>query len=248
MSTPFPPLPYEPSYRRVAAAIAARIHDRSLKEGEPLPPETALAGQFAVNRSTIREALRELESDGLLERRRGTKRMVVTRPGPGHVAGRVSHALALQDVTVREVWETLTIVEPPLAELAARSRTGAGLEGVRVAAEAFAAAGSDTVRDVDAVGAFFRAVAHAGGNRILPLAQEPLLLLLQSALRVMIDRVPQARARIATAQRRIVAAIEAQDAETARTWMLKHVRDFRRGFEVAGIDLDTPVPHPAEAQ
>ncbi|MFO0447090.1 MAG: FadR/GntR family transcriptional regulator [Pseudomonadota bacterium] len=248
MSTPFPPLAYEPSYRRVAAARAGRIHARPRICGEPQPPDPEHARQVAVTRSTIREALRELESEGLVERRRGTKRMVVTRPGAGHVAGRVGHALALQDVTIREVWETLTIVEPPLAELAARARQAPGLEAVRAAVDAFEASGADTARAVDEVGAFFRAVASAGGNRVLRLAQEPLLLLLQSALRVMIDRVPQARARIASAQRRILAALEARDAETARTWMLKHVRDFRRGFEVAGIDLDTRVPHPGEAQ
>jgi DNA-binding GntR family transcriptional regulator len=61
----------------------------------------------------------------------------------------------------------------------------------------------------------------------------------------MIDRVPQARSRIHSAQRRLLASIEARDADAASTWMTKHVRDFRRGFEVAGIDLDTPVPPPA---
>ena len=78
--TTFAPLPFEPGYRRVATAIATRILDRTLREGHSLPPEAELADQFAVNRSTIREALRELESAELVTRRRGTKRMVVTRP------------------------------------------------------------------------------------------------------------------------------------------------------------------------
>ena len=33
MSSDFAPLPFEPGYRRVAAAIASRIHNRSLREG-----------------------------------------------------------------------------------------------------------------------------------------------------------------------------------------------------------------------
>ena len=74
--------------------------------------------------------------------------------------------------------------------------------------------------------------------------QEPLLLLLEAALRVVIDQAPPARTRIGAAQARILAAIEAQDAATARLWMEKHVRDFRRGFELCRIDLDTPVPPP----
>ncbi|MBS0395029.1 MAG: FCD domain-containing protein, partial [Proteobacteria bacterium] len=97
---------------------------------------------------------------------------------------------------------------------------------------------------VAGVAAFFRAVAAASGNRVLPLTQEPLLLLLGAALEVIIDRAPPARARILAAQQRVLAAIEAGDPETARSWMAKHVRDFRRGFEISGVDLDTPVPVP----
>jgi len=53
----------------VAAAIGARVLSRALREGERLPSETELARQFGVNRSTVREALRELESRGLVQRR-----------------------------------------------------------------------------------------------------------------------------------------------------------------------------------
>ena len=81
----------------------------------------------------------------------------------------------------------------------------------------------------------------ASGNRVLPLTQEPLLMLLAAALEVIIDRAPPARARIAAAQRHVLEAIEAGDAETARSWMAKHIRDFRRGYEYCGIDLANPV-------
>jgi DNA-binding GntR family transcriptional regulator len=51
----------------------------------------------------------------------------------------------------------------------------------------------------------------------------------------MVDRVPQARSRIIAAQQKIIAALQSRDAEEARKWMAKHVRDFKRGYEVAGI-------------
>jgi GntR family transcriptional repressor for pyruvate dehydrogenase complex len=57
----------------------------------------------------------------------------------------------------------------------------------------------------------------------------------------MIDSVPQARTRIADAQRRIIASLREKNAEEARRWMSKHVRDFKRGYEVAGISPDTPI-------
>lgn len=228
----FEPIRAEPTYRRVAQALGERIVARTLRHGEPLPTETELAAQLGVHRSTLREALRELESNGLLERRKGSKRLVVARPATSAVARGVSRALALQDVTVAEVCEALVVVMPPLAEAAARHRSDAQLAAVDAAAARFA-------RDstVEAVGEFFRALAAASGNRALALMQEPLLQLLESSLRLMIDRSPNARTRIEGAQRRLCAALHAQDATGCAEWMGKHVRDFRRGFELAGIDL-----------
>jgi len=71
---------YAPAYLRVSEAIRDRILRRDLKEGQALPTEAELARQFEVNRSTVREALRKLESSGLLGRRAGGKRLYVTRP------------------------------------------------------------------------------------------------------------------------------------------------------------------------
>jgi GntR family transcriptional repressor for pyruvate dehydrogenase complex len=230
-----------PGYRKVAAAITERILSRELREGERLPPETELARQFGVNRSTVREALRELESGGLLERRPGSKLMTVSRPRHRAVAKDVSRALALHDVTFFEVWEALTQLEPPIAEIAARNRTPADLDGITAACAQFAEGNADTEKAVHHAADFFRAIGRATHNQVLALAQEPLLGLLEPSLRVMIDKVPQARLRIAAAQRRILEATAKRDAEAARGWMAKHIRDFRKGYELADIALDCRV-------
>lgn len=231
----------EPAYRKVAAAIEERIVSRSLREGERLPPETELARQFGVNRSTVREALRELESGGLVMRRPGSKLMSVSRPQHNIIAEGVSRALVMHDVTFIEVWSALTILEPPIAEAAARVHTVDDLARIIEATKGFAALNADTGRAVHHAAEFFRRVGKATHNLVLGLAQEPLLQLLEPSLRVMIDKVPQARSRIATAQKRIVEALQVRDADGARTWMAKHIRDFRKGYEIADIDLDLRV-------
>jgi GntR family transcriptional repressor for pyruvate dehydrogenase complex len=241
VSVEFAPLLNEPAYRKVAAAIGERILSRALREGERLPPEIELARQFGVNRGTVREALRELESRGLLERRPGSKLMCVSRPHHAAVAQGVSEALLLHDVTVRNVWEALTILEPPIAQAAARARTEEDLACVEAAAQAFAAAREDTEQAVQCSAEMFRCLARATHNPVLGLAQEPLLQLLEPSLRVMIDKVPQARSRITTAHRRLLEALEARDEDGAHEWMARHIRDFRKGYEVAGIDLGLQV-------
>jgi GntR family transcriptional regulator, transcriptional repressor for pyruvate dehydrogenase complex len=237
VSVEFAQIQIEPAYRKVAAAIGERILGRRLREGERLPSETELARQFGVNRSTVREALRELESRGLVQRRAGSKLMSVSRPQHASVAEGISQALLLHDVTVHDVWEALTILEPPIAVAAARARTDEDLGALTRAAAALSSEGADTGAAVQRTAEVFRCIGRATHNPVLGLAQEPLLQLLEPSLVIMIDKVPQARSRIVSAQQHLVRALEARDLKEAETWMARHIRDFKKGYELAGIDL-----------
>jgi GntR family transcriptional regulator, transcriptional repressor for pyruvate dehydrogenase complex len=228
----FVPLDDRPAYRQIANLIEQRIVGRSLRAGDALPSETDLARQFGVNRSTIREAIRELEIHGLLGRGRGEKRLRVTHPEPGYISSGVSRALALNDVTFDELWEAMMALEPAAAEYAASRRTAPQLKELMSAATRFKREITDTEAAVGAVVDFFTAVAAASGNQVLALSQAPLNLLLAPALTRMIDRVPQARTRIQVAQGKIADAIKQKKSELARTWMEKHIRDFKRGHEL----------------
>ncbi len=231
----------EPAYRKVAAALLDRITTRSIASGERLPPEMELARQFGVHRSTVREALRELESSGMLKRERGSKLMMVTRPARGAVAAGVSRALALHEVTYHDVWEALSALEPPIAAAAARPRKPRDLTRLDGIAQRIAGEPLDTRAAVEQTGEFFRAVGEATHNGVFMLAHEPLVQLLVPSLGAMIDQVPQARGRITTAQKKLAALIRAGDGAEAAEWMAKHIRDFRRGFELAKIALDKRV-------
>ena len=236
MNLQFEPIVAQPTYRRVATALADHIVAGRLRAGDHLPPELELARQFGVNRSTVREALRELDSAGLLGRRQGSKRMVVIHPDPAQVGAGVRRALMLHEVTFVDVWEALMILEPPLAALAATRRSASALKGLKLTLSNLRA-DEDSAASVVHVGDFFRALGAAAGNPALLLAHEPLIQLLEPSLAAMIDEVPQARTRIITAQRRLCEAIEARDGDAAQGWMTRHIRDFKRGYELAGIDL-----------
>ena len=240
----FAPLSRAPAYTQVASAIERKIMARELIVGELLPPETEIARQFGVHRSTVREALRRLESAGLLSRRPGSKRMVITRPDSADVASGLSRALLLNDVSFHDVWEALQLVEPEIAALAARRRSDQALEHLRRLQLEFANSPAGDPGAVRLVGRFFATLALAADNPALALAAQPLVQLLEPSLAQMIDRVTQARGRIRDAQARIVAAIECQAADEARQWMQRHVQDFRRGLELAGIGMQRTVDQP----
>ncbi len=140
-----------------------------------------------------------------------------------------------------DVWEALQAVQPGIAQAAAQRRSPQALERLAAAARRFASRRGDRDFAVEDVADFFNALGEASDNPVFVLLNEPLLRLLKPSLSIIIDRVPQARGRIESAQEHIVNAVAAQDGETAAAWMTRHVRDFRRGYEVAGIPLSTEV-------
>jgi GntR family transcriptional regulator, transcriptional repressor for pyruvate dehydrogenase complex len=164
----------------------------------------------------------------------------VTRPEPDKISSGVSRALALHDVTFLDLWETMMALEPAAAELAAQRRTEDDLAALSAAAAAFKTHSSNTPAAVAAVVEFFAAVAVASGNPVLSMSQAPLNELLAPILTRMIDAV--SRTRIVIAQSAILEAITRRRREEARAWMEKHIRDFKRGYEVAGIPLGYSVP------
>ena len=73
------------SSRPLAEQVAQRIKDyileEKLKSGDKLPTETALAREMGVARSTVREAIKRLESQNILTVRHGAGSFVTDQPG-----------------------------------------------------------------------------------------------------------------------------------------------------------------------
>lgn len=61
-----------PTYLRIKNAITANIHAGIWASGSAIPAEMTLAEQFGVSRMTVNRALKELESERVLERRQGS--------------------------------------------------------------------------------------------------------------------------------------------------------------------------------
>jgi len=68
-----------PLYARVEAVLAENIADKTLPPGSQLPTEDELIQRFAVSRTTVRKAIQNLASRGLIEIQRG-RGTFVTQP------------------------------------------------------------------------------------------------------------------------------------------------------------------------
>lgn len=73
--------PVKPMHQRVASALRERISSGAYRENAMLPPELILSSEFNVSRHTMREALKALVLEGLIERRAGRGTVVSARSG-----------------------------------------------------------------------------------------------------------------------------------------------------------------------
>jgi DNA-binding FadR family transcriptional regulator len=234
------PLRVKHAYEQVSSEIEAQILNGSLKPGDRLPGEIEMAGMFNVNRSTVREGIRRLESEGFV-RRISPRKMIVSIPHMAELSSRQTRALSMLDVTFDELWNVAIATEPLAAELAARHADAEDIADLnRIQRELIAAEGQgDASVEIDT--AFHSRVAAASKNRVLQLAREPIGFLLYSGIDVLIPKLPQAMSRQVVAHHHIIEAICARDAETARDWMARHIDDFKRGYIHAGLPLDKPI-------
>ena len=107
----------------VARQIRSAILKGELSENDLLPAEPYLLTAFKVSRPTLREALRLLESEGLVTVLRGARGGArIKQPTAMSVARSAGFALQAQGGTLFEVYEARRVIEPPAARLAAENQ------------------------------------------------------------------------------------------------------------------------------
>jgi GntR family transcriptional regulator, transcriptional repressor for pyruvate dehydrogenase complex len=100
----------------------ALIRQGALKHGDRLPSERDLAEQFQVSRSSVREAIRSLELQGLVVSRRGSGTFINTDDLDSVVA-LVAATLNTGEDRLGDIFEMRHLLEPAIAALAAQRAT-----------------------------------------------------------------------------------------------------------------------------
>ena len=99
------------------------LKEHIYKYGEKLPNENELSAKLGISRTTLREAIRILASDGLLEVRRGLGTFVA-QPLNQYAEGSIDfQEFSKLKITLRDLYETRMIFEPEAAALASRRAT-----------------------------------------------------------------------------------------------------------------------------
>ncbi|MEU6130802.1 FadR/GntR family transcriptional regulator [Saccharopolyspora sp. NPDC047091] len=128
--------PVQAAYRQVAEQLRDQIVSGALPSGSRLPSETELGSMFGVSRSTVREALRQLASQHLIDTTRGvTGGSFVAAPDAGLIADNLGGSLGLlvnsRGMTVDNLIEARLLLEPNAARLAAERADEDGLAELR---------------------------------------------------------------------------------------------------------------------
>jgi GntR family transcriptional repressor for pyruvate dehydrogenase complex len=208
-------------YEEIVRQIRTLISEGKLKSGDRLPPERELAERFKVSRPSVREALRTLESMGLIEIRLG-EGTFVREISVDSLIEPLALVMLTQREAVEELFEARRLLEPAIAGLAARRSTEEEIHEMERILEEQAREVATGRTGLTQDAAFHAAIASSAHNRAITRIVYALIdLLTQSREEAL--QVPGRAARSHQDHRRIMEAIRQRDATSAQRAMLDHL-------------------------
>ncbi|AJE87301.1 GntR domain-containing protein [Streptomyces albus] len=211
----------------LAGELRERILTGEFAEGAALPPERELVVQTQMSRTTVREALRILEVQGLIRIKTGRSGgAFVQRPGEESIASSVSLLIRGRQIRLSSLLETREAIEPYCARLAAMNRTADDLAVLEAANEAIADEDGTLPAFLQANVDWHVAVATASHNELLTGFMAALSRAIYAATEN--ERFVDAEVRrvAVRAHRSITEAIRAQDPKAAVRRMTRHVHGY----------------------
>ena len=208
-------------YEEIVRQVKQLIADGKLKSGDQLPPERDLAEKFMVSRTSVREALRALQSRGLVE----------IRAGEGAFVRDISVETLIEPLAlvilphreaVGELFEARRLLEPAIAALAARRATREELGEMERILEDQAKEVSQGRTGVAQDTALHAAIANSAHNRAITRIVSALMDLLSQSREESLH-TPGRPTRSHEDHRRILEAIKHRDEVAAHRAMLDHL-------------------------
>jgi GntR family transcriptional repressor for pyruvate dehydrogenase complex len=226
-SIQFPPLRVPKASDVLANELRERILTGELAEGIGLPAERDLVVQTRMSRTTVREALRILEVQGLVTIRTGrTGGAFVRQPGVEAMASTVNLLIRGRGIRLAALLETREAIEPFCAQLAAQNRTAEELAVLEAAIRASADDSDDLAHFIEHYVAWHLAVARASHNELLFGVMSALSRAIYEATDEAKLSGAEIRSSTVRAHESITAAIRDQNGPAALRRMTRHVHSY----------------------
>jgi GntR family transcriptional regulator, transcriptional repressor for pyruvate dehydrogenase complex len=218
----------------IARDLASYIVDQELPEGTALPPEREMIESFGIGRNTLREALRILETRGVITIRSGPGGgPVVRRPRPSDLGEALTLILQFESATFREVMDARAWLEPIVTASAAAIIGKPAIAALREVNESMGEAPDDLDSFSRQNRRFHSLIAENCGNVVLRTFAETLISV-GDGRSVGITYSPAQVTAIVAAHERIISALEAKDSQAAEQTMREHLDEantyWRRKF------------------
>jgi DNA-binding FadR family transcriptional regulator len=213
----------------VASELRQKILRGEISEGESLTPESILVEEYNVSRPSLREALRLLESQGLVAIRRGSHRgPIVAKPDTKQIVDTFTMHLQLRKSTLSDIYRFRMIFEPAAARMAATTASDEDLSVLKSLL--------DQERDAVSSGENFGAIAwhfhtelvRMSGNITMTLIAETLEQISARHASTMLmgwEDQQEQRSRAYRAHRRLVGLIARHEGEKAEQFWAKHMAE-----------------------
>jgi len=204
---------------RLIAGFKDLISDHGLQSGAKLPPERVLAEEFQVSRQSLRQALKALETMGILSQRVGDGTYFSTTPS-AMLGEPMDFLMRLGAISMEELFELRLIVEPVLANRAAQRATAADLAALRSCISTMRQSASDPVAFLHQDVIFHDLIFQASGNR----ACRMLFTMIFRATLTSFATLPLMPGRVLASHRAICSAIARRRGREAAALMEKHIQ------------------------
>ncbi|MBT2534830.1 FadR/GntR family transcriptional regulator [Arthrobacter sp. ISL-69] len=166
----FSPVQKVSAYESIVKQVESAIESGELKPGDRLPSERQLMGDFSVSRATVREALRVLQANDIIESRPGDPKGPVVMPYSPRVLEKAMARLAnLEGISRVELLQFRLLIEGHSCMLAAINRSEEDLAQIRHHAAALKEVAAAQVDGPfgQHVDRFHAAIRRASGNRLM---------------------------------------------------------------------------------
>ncbi|MCD4674416.1 MAG: FCD domain-containing protein [Desulfobacula sp.] len=159
------------------------ILDGHFKPGDKFPPEVEIAQKYNVSKVSAREALREMETEGLIQKKRGIfGGSFIAEPGSEKMVDVVINSYLFGGISASDLAEFRRILEPGLAKLAAKRRTSEDLAAMEKCIEDIDVSIKEGHPDQTKAIGFHRLIADACHNRFISGLMEALVTVFQQVL------------------------------------------------------------------